>query len=125
MVSIFVDFRGLNIERLGVILKGVGKRGNLRIFIFGCVITEYMLNNRGSHFQLAAAIVRDSNRHTVEGTVIRNAGDFIGGDILGDVVHIRAGFLEGDTSEVKGNLRSVGGAIISHQLERCIEFAIT
>ena len=112
VVSIFVDFRGLNIERLGVILKGVGKRGNFRIFIFGCVITEYMLNNRGSHFQLAAAVVRDSNRHTVEGAVIRNTWNLIiphGGDNLGNVVHILAGFGEGDTSEVKGNMRSVGG----------------
>ena len=117
-VFILVDFLGLNIERLCVIFKVVDKRSTIRggtIFRNGAIC----------HFQLAAAIVRDGNSHTVEGTVIRNAGDFIGGDILGDVVHIRAGFLEGDTSEVKGNLRSVGGAIISHQLERCIEFAIT
>ena len=71
-----------------------------------------MLNNRGSHFQLAAAVVRDSNRHTVEGAVIRNTWNLIiphGGDKLGNVVHILAGFGEGDTSEVKGNMRSVGG----------------
>ena len=116
VVSIFVDFRGLNIERLGVILKGVGKRGNFRIFIFGCVITEYMLNNRGFHFQLAAAIVLNSNGHTVERAVIRNTCNLIlviGGDILGDVVHILAGFGEGDTSEVKGNTRSGGDAVFS------------
>ena len=122
-ILVLVDFRCLNGKFLFFICKGVGKRGNLRIC--GYVTAEYMLNSRLIHHQLAAAVVRDGNRHAVEGAVIRNAGDFIGGDILGDVVHIRAGFLEGDTSEVKGNLRSVGGAIISHQLERCIEFAIT
>ena len=114
VVSIFVDFRGLNIERLGVILKGVGKRGNLRIF--GCAITEYMLNNRGSHLQLAAAVVRDGNRHTVERAVIRNTCNLIlviGGDILGDVVHILAGFRKGDTSEVKFDRRSFGDAAFS------------
>ena len=114
VVSIFVDFRGLNNKRLGVILKGVGKRGNLRIF--GCAITEYMLNNRGSHLQLAAAVVRDGNRHTVERAVIRNTCNLIlviGGDILGDVVHILAGFRKGDTSEVKFDRRSFGDAAFS------------
>ena len=113
-VFILVDFLGLNIERLGVILKGVGKRDRCRLFAF--VITEYMLNNRFFHFQLAAAVVRDGNRHTVEGAVIRNTCDLIsvaGGDILGDVVHISAGFGEGDFSEVKGNLRSFGDAALS------------
>ena len=117
---IFVDFRGLNNKRLGVILKGVGKRGNLRIF--GCAITEYMLNNRGSHLQLAAAVVRDGNRHTVERAVIRNTCNLIlviGGDILGDVVHILAGFCEGDTSEVKGNMRSVVGDAAFSILRLC------
>ena len=120
---IFVDFRGLNNKRLGVILKGVGKRGNLRIF--GCAITEYMLNNRGSHLQLAAAVVRDGNRHTVEGAVIRNTGNFIfgAGDILGDVVHISAGFGEGDTSEVKGDF-VVGAVSTRHIPAVCIAFAI-
>ena len=114
VVSIFVDFRGFNNKRLGVILKGVGKRGNLRIF--GCAITEYMLNNRGSHLQLAAAVVRDGNRHTVERAVIRNTCNLIlviGGDILGDVVHILAGFRKGDTSEVKFDRRSFGDAAFS------------
>ena len=110
---ILVDFLGLNIERLGVILKGVGKRDRCRLFAF--VITEYMLNNRGFHFQLAAAVVRDGNRHAVEGAVIRNTGDFTyGGDMLGDVVLISAGFGEGDTFfELKGNLISGGGVVIS------------
>ena len=66
------------------------------------------------HLQLAAAVVRDGNRHTVGGVVIRNTGDFTyGGDILGDFVLISAGFGEGDTSEVKGNLRSVAGEAFS------------
>ncbi len=106
---ILVGFRSLNNERLGVILKGVGKCDILRIC--GCVITEYMLNTGGFHFQLAAAVVRDGNRHTVEGAVIRNTRNLIlGGDNFSDVVHIRAGFGEGDISEVKGN-RCIGGAI--------------
>ena len=124
VVNIFVDFRGLNIERLGVILKVVGKRDTLRIFVC-CAISEYMLNNRSFNFQLAV-VVRDGNLHTVEGAVIRNTFNFIdvGGDILGDVVHILAGFGEGDISEVKGNLRSVGGVRSSRQLVLCIVFAI-
>ena len=108
VVSIFVDFLGLNIECLGVILKGVGKRDPIRFYTI-------FRNGVICHFQLAAAVVRDSNRHTVEGAVIRNTGDFTyGGDILGDVVHIRAGFGEGDTLvELKGNLISVVGEAIS------------
>ena len=106
---ILVGFRSLNNERLGVILKGVGKCDILRIC--GCVITEYMLNISGSHFQLTATVVRDGNRHTVVGAVIRNTRNLIlGGVNFSDVVHIRAGFGEGDISEVKGN-RCIGGAI--------------
>ncbi len=64
-----------------------------------------MLNMSGFHFQAAAAVVRDGNRHAVVGAVIRNTCNLIlvGGGNFGDVVHIRAGFGEGDTSEVKGN----------------------
>ena len=88
---------------VGVI--GVYKRGRLRFF--GAAIFR---NGVICHLQLAAAVVRDGNRHTVGGVVIRNTGDFtFGGDILGDFVLISAGFGEGDTSEVKGNLRSVAG----------------
>ena len=108
-IRVLVALRCLNSEFLGVILKGVGKRGNLRIC--GGVITEYLLNIRLIHHQLASAIVHDGNGHMVEGAVIRNAGDFLGGDNLGDVVHISAGFIEGDTSEVNGNRRSVGSAV--------------
>ena len=67
------------------------------------------------HLQLAVAVVRDGNRHTVGGVVIRNTGDFtFGGDILGDVVHISAGFIEGDTSEVKVGSRSVVASLTRH-----------
>ena len=113
LTLVLVDFLGLNIERLGLLLKGVGKLDTLRIFLY-CAISEYMLNNRGFHFQLAVD-VRNGNRHTVEGAVIRNTFNFIdvGGDILGDVVLISAGFGEGDTSEVKGNLISVVGVALS------------
>ena len=77
------------------------------------------------HLQLAAAVVRDGNRHTVGGVVIRNTGDFtFGGDILGDVVLISAGFGEGDTSEVKGNLRSVAGETFSI-LNLCLYICIS
>ena len=123
--NIFVDFLGLNIECLGFLLKGVGKRDTLRMFVC-CVITEYMHNNRGFHFQLAAAVVRDGNRHTVERAVIRNTCNLIsdaGGDILGDVVHISAGFIEGDTSEVKGDFL-VGAVSTRHIPAVCIAFAI-
>ena len=107
-ILVLVDFRCLNGKFLFFICKGVGKRGNLRIC--GYVTAEYMLNSRLIHHQLAAAVVRDGNRHAVEGAVIRNAGDFVGGDILGDVVLISAGFREGDTSEGNGNRRSGGSA---------------
>ena len=105
--AIPVELRCLNSEFLFLIFKGVGKRGNLRIC--GYVTAEYMLNSRLIHHQLASAIVHDGNGHLVEGAVIRNAGNFVGGDNLGDVVHIGAGFSEGDTSEGNGNRRS-GGA---------------
>ena len=82
-----------------------------------------MLNSRLIHHQLAAAVVRDGNGHTVEGAVIRNAGDFIGGDNLGDVVLISAGFREGDTSEVKVDSRSVGVSLTRH-LVLSIAYAI-
>ena len=85
---------------------GVYKLGRLRFF--GVAIFR---NGVICHLQLAAAVVRDGNRHTVGGAVIRNTGDFtFGGDILGDFVLISAGFGEGDTSEVKGNLSSGGEA---------------
>ena len=93
---------------VGVI--GVYKRGRLRFF--GAAIFR---NGVICHLQLAAAVVRDGNRHTVGGAVIRNTGDFtFGGDILGDVVHIRAGFIEGDTSEVKVGSRSVVASLTRH-----------
>ena len=106
--AIPVELRCLNSEFLFLIFKGVGKRGNLRIC--GYVTVEYMLNSRLIHHQLASAIVHDGNGHMVEGSVIRNAGDFVGGDNLGDVVLISAGFSEGDTSEGNGNRRSGGSA---------------
>ena len=107
--AIPVELRCLNSEFLFLIFKGVGKRGNLRIC--GYVTAEYMLNSRLIHHQLASAIVHDGNGHTVEGAVIQNAGDFVSGDNLGDVVLINAGFSEGDTSEGNGNRRSVGSAL--------------
>ena len=107
-ILVLVDFRCLNVKFLFFICKGVGKRGNLRIC--GYVTAEYMLNSRLIHHQLASAIVHDGNGHMVEGAVIRNAGDFVGGDNLGDVVLISAGFREGDTSEGNGNRRSGGSA---------------
>ena len=86
---------------------GVYKLG----FGFAVFGVAFFRNGVICHLQLAAAVVRDGNRHTVGGTVIRNTGDFtFGGDILGDVVLISAGFGEGDTSEVKGNLSSGGEA---------------
>ena len=103
---------------VGVI--GVYKRGRLRFF--GAAIFR---NGVICHLQLAAAVVRDGNRHTVGGVVIRNTGDFtFGGDILGDVVLISAGFGEGDTSEVKGNLRSVAGETFSI-LNLCLYICIS
>ena len=87
---------------------GVGKLDTIR----GGTIFR---NGVTCHCQLAAAVVRDGNRHTVGGVVIRNTGDFtFGGDILGDVVHIRAGFIEGDTSEVKVGSRSVVASLTRH-----------
>ena len=96
---------------------GVGKLDTIRggtIFRNGVIC----------HCQLAAAVVRDGNRHTVGGAVIRNTGDFtFGGDILGDVVLISAGFIEGDTSEVKGGF-IVGVVSTRHIPAVCIAFAI-
>ena len=112
--AIPVELRCLNSEFLFLIFKGVGKRGNLRIC--GYVTAEYMLNSRLIHHQLASAIVHDGNGHMVEGAVIRNAGDFVGGDNLGDVVLISAGFREGDTSEVKVDSRSVGASLTRHRV---------
>ena len=112
--AIPVELRCLNSEFLFLIFKGVGKRGNLRIC--GYVTAEYMLNSRLIHHQLASAIVHDGNGHMVEGSVIRNAGDFIGRDNLGDVVLISAGFREGDTSEVKVDSRSVGASLTRHRV---------
>ena len=98
---------------------GVYKRGRLRFF--GAAIFR---NGVICHLQLAAAVVRDGNRHTVGGVVIRNTGDFtFGGDILGDVVLISAGFIEGDTSEVKGGF-IVGVVSTRHIPAVCIAFAI-
>ena len=97
---------GVQSYRNAVGVIGVYKLG------FGFDVFGFAIFRNGviCHLQLAAAVVRDGNRHTVGGVVIRNTGDFtFGGDILGDVVLISAGFGEGDTSEVKGNLRSGGG----------------
>ena len=99
---------------VGVI--GVYKRG-FGFAVFGGAVFGGAIFPNGviCHLQLAAAVVRDGNRHTVGGTVIRNTGNFtFGGDILGDVVHIRAGFIEGDTSEVKVGSRSVVASLILH-----------
>ena len=112
---IFVEFLGLNNKRLGVIFKGVGKRDFLHIR--GYVISTCFLNSSAFHFQLAAAIVLNSNGHTVEGAVIRNTCNLIlviGGDNLGDVVHILTGFIEGDPSEVKVGSRSVVASLTRH-----------
>ena len=96
---------------------GVGKLDTIR----GGTIFR---NGVTCHLQLAAAVVRDGNRHTVGGAVIRNTGDFtFGGDILGDVVLISAGFIEGDTSEVKGGF-IVGVVSTRHIPAVCIAFAI-
>ena len=104
--AIPVELRCLNNEFLFLIFKGVGKRGSCRRGLL--VIAEHLHHGGGFHRQLTIAIVRDIDSHLVEGAVIRNAGDFVGGDILGDVVLISAGFREGDTSEGNGNRRSVG-----------------
>ena len=113
-ILVLVDFRCLNVKFLFFICKDVCKLGNCRIC--GGVITEYLLNSGGIHCQLASAIVHDGNGHMVEGAVIRNAGDFIGRDNLGDVVLISAGFREGDTSEVKVDSRSVGASLTRHRV---------
>ena len=99
---------------------GVDKLG------FGFAVFGFAIFRNGviCHLQLAAAVVRDGNRHTVGGAVIRNTGDFtFGGDILGDVVLISAGFIEGDTSEVKGGF-IVGVVSTRHIPAVCIAFAI-
>ena len=106
--AIPVELRCLNNEFLFLIFKGVGKRGSCRRGLL--VIAEHLHHGGGFHRQLTIAIVRDIDSHLVEGAVIRNAGDFVGGDILGDVVLISAGFREGDTSEGNGNRRSGGSA---------------
>ena len=113
-ILVLVDFRCLNVKFLFFICKDVCKLGNCRIC--GGVITEYLLNSGGIHCQLASAIIHDGNGHTVEGAVIRNAGDFVSGDNLGDVVLISAGFREGDTSEVKVDSRSVGASLTRHRV---------
>ena len=113
-ILVLVDFRCLNVKFLFFICKDVCKLGNCRIC--GGVITEYLLNSRLIHHQLASAIVHDGNGHMVEGAVIRNAGDFVSGDNLGDVVLISAGFREGDTSEVKVDSRSVGASLTRHRV---------
>ena len=110
--AIPVELRCLNSEFLFIIFKGVGKRGSCRRGLL--VIAEHLHHGGGIHRQLTLAIVLDFDSHFVIGTVIRNAGDFVGGDNLGDVVHISAGFIEGDTSEVKADRRSVGASLTRH-----------
>ena len=100
-----------NLNGLGRI--GVGKRGSCRRGLL--VIAEHLHHGGGIHRQLTIAVVRDGNSHVVGGVVIRNAGDFIGGGNLGDVVLISAGFREGDTSEVKADRRSVSVSLIRHR----------
>ena len=95
---------------VGVI--GVYKRGRLRFF--GAAIFR---NGVICHLQLAAAVVRDGNGHMVGRAVIRNTCNLIliiGGDNLGNVVHILAGFRKGDTSEVKVESRSVVASLTRH-----------
>ena len=90
---------------------GVGKLDTIR----GGTIFR---NGVTCHCQLAAAVVRDGNGHMVGRAVIRNTCNLIliiGGDNLGNVVHILAGFRKGDLSEVKFDRRSFGGAsLIRH-----------
>ena len=123
--AIFIGHNEVELARLhlaaGQHLGGLGGKLNFiarrcRVGVdklgFGFAVFSFASFRNGviCHLQLAAAVVRDGNRHTVGGAVIRNTGDFtFGGDILGDVVHISAGFIEGNCSEVKGNLRSGGG----------------
>ena len=122
IVAIPVELRCLNSEFLGIIYKGVGKRGSCRRGLL--VIAEHLHHGGGFHRQLTLAIVLDFDSHFVIGTVIRNAGDFLGGDNLGDVVHISAGFREGDTSEVKFNRSIGGGAFRHHQFAHFIAYVI-
>ena len=85
---------------------GVGKLDTIR----GGTIFR---NGATCHCQLAAAVVRDGNGHMVGRAVIRNTCNLIliiGGDNLGNVVLILAGFRKGDISEVKFDRRSFGGA---------------
>ena len=89
---------------------GVGKLDTIR----GGTIFR---NGVTCHCQLAAAVVRDGNGHMVDGAVIRNTCNLIliiGGDNLGNVVLILAGFRKGDTSEVKVESRSVVASLTRH-----------
>ena len=98
---------------------GVGKLDTIR----GGTIFR---NGVTCHCQLAAAVVRDGNGHMVGRAVIRNTCNLIliiGGDNLGDVVHILAGFRKGDTPEVKFDRRSFGGASLILHYALGIAFA--
>ena len=89
---------------------GVGKLDTIRV---GTIFR----NGVTCHCQLAAAVVRDGNGHMVGRAVIRNTCNLIliiGGDNLGNVVHILAGFRKGDTSEVKVESRSVVASLTRH-----------
>ena len=89
---------------------GVGKLDTIRV---GTIFR----NGVTCHCQLAAAVVRDGNGHMVGRAVIRNTCNLIlviGGDNLGDVVHILTGFIEGDPSEVKVGSRSVVASLTRH-----------
>ena len=99
---------------------GVGKLDTIR----GGTIFR---NGVTCHCQLAAAVVRDGNGHMVGRAVIRNTCNLIliiGGDNLGNVVHILAGFRKGDLSEVKFDRRSFGGASLILHYALGIAFAI-
>ena len=98
---------------------GVGKLDTIR----GGTIFR---NGVTCHCQLAAAVVRDGNGHMVGRAVIRNTCNLIliiGGDNLGNVVHILAGFRKGDLSEVKFDRRSFGGASLILHYALGIAFA--
>ena len=89
---------------------GVGKLDTIRV---GTIFR----NGVTCHCQLAAAVVRDGNGHMVGRAVIRNTCNLIliiGGDNLGNVVHILAGFRKGDLSEVKVGSRSVVASLTRH-----------
>ena len=107
-----------NLNGIGRI--GVGKRGSCRRGLL--VIAGHLHHGGGIHRQLTLAIVLDFDSHVVGGVVIRNAGDFIGGGNLGDVVLISAGFREGDTSEGNGNRRS-GGSALRRPIYRALSIA--